>query len=239
MTHNKLLREYNAAEDRVIQEFNSTSFYQQAFPNFNKEEFVNYLFQLGHLSFEFVKFLERTKLALHSETGKEAIRRILRDEIPPKGGTHQDNRIQDLLKIGIPMERILNTLPTTITKNVLENYYAEIQYPQKFYDVHAIVFVRVIGEVLVGETYKHIVWGLEKHFGLKEADSVFYAPHWKHDIKKNANSSNGGHTEYYNLALKELIKNKITLNEAILAAKAAMKIRNQFHSQFIADSQNK
>lgn len=225
------LQKYGAAEDAVIREFGESRFFTVVLPGFNRKEFTQYLLQLGCISSEFVKFLERTKLGLATETGKEAIRKILRDEIPALGPTHQDNRVSDLLRMGVPLKTILNSKPARETSGAINEYYRFIRYPQKFYDVRVIVFVRVIGEVLVGETYKHVVKGISKRYNLKPEESLFYAPHWKHDIKGGIDSGSKGHTEYYDRVLTELI-NERSLSIAINAAKTASCIRTRFNAQF-------
>ena len=175
MRNDKVINKYHEFEDKLIYQFNNHEFYAKIFPKFSKDDFIKYILQLGHISFEFVKFIERAKLPLKSEIGKETIRKILRDEIPAKGPTHQDNRFSDLIRIGLSPNQILNTLPTKETLKVLGQYYDAINYPQEYYDIKIIMFLRVIGEVLVGETYKHVVTGLKKHFNLlKNANYRIY-----------------------------------------------------------------
>lgn len=234
MTNAKLISQYHDFENDVIRQFNEHDFYTKVFPKFSKKEFARYVLQLGHLSFEFVKFIERAKLPIKSEIGKEAVREILRDEIPAEGPTHQDNRFTDLIKIGFTPEQILNTPSTPETKKVLEKYYEVVKYPQDNYDLHVLIVLRVIGEVLVGETYKYVVEGLRKHFGLNPDKSLFYTFHWQHDTKGGAGDTGGvGHTEYYDKVLDELIINEKMLKIAEESALVALKLRNQFHEQFL------
>src|SRR3989344_7079947 len=203
---NKFFKIYDEFEYDIIRKFNEQEFYRR-FHRFSKKEFTYYLLQLGYLSLEFVKFLERAKLPLKKEGGKEAIREILRDEIPASGPTHQDNRFTDLIESGLTREKILNTLPTKQTKKIIRKYYELIKYPQDNYDLRALIISRVIGEVLVGETYKHVVKGLQKHYGLKPEKSLFYTFHWQHDQKGGKGDKiDSGHTEYYDNVLKELIR---------------------------------
>lgn len=229
-----LINQYNEFEDSIIRQFNAHEFYVTVFPSFSKDEFTQYLLQLGHLSTEFVKFLERAKLPLQTETGKEAVRNILRDEIPAEGPTHQDSRFADLRKLGLSSRLILNTPPTAQTNEVIDGYYELISYPQDNYDLRVVVVLRVIGEILVGETYKHVVRGLKKHSLLDFSDSTFYAHHWRHDIKGGAGDTDGiGHTEYYDNALAELVTNQRQLEIAKESASRALNLRNVFHEQYL------
>ena len=233
MVKTDLVKQYNEYENDLIRKFNQHKFYQQ-FPNFTKEKFTHYLLQLGHISTEFVKFIERAKLPIKSVKGKEAVRNILRDEIPAKGPTHQDNRFADLKMIGLTENQILNTSATSETKDYLIKIYDLVKYPQDNYDLKVLVILRVIGEVLVGETYKYVVKGLQKHYGMKPEKSLFYTFHWQHDQKGGTGDWGGkGHVEYYDVVLLGLIKDDEKLKIAKEAAKIAYDVRCKFHEQFI------
>lgn len=225
--------EYNEYENLLIREFNSQQFYKE-FPNFSKEQFTHYLLQLGYISAEFVKFVERAKLPLRLEMGKEAVRNILRDEIPQNGPTHQDNRFYDLKKIGLNEDTILNTSATKETKETILQYYDLIKWPQDNYDLKVLIILRVIGEVLVGETYRKVVEGLNKYYQLRPEESLFYTFHWQHDQKGGKGDEGGiGHTEYYDIILEEMINDENSLQIAKDAALAAYKVRCKFHEQFL------
>jgi hypothetical protein len=229
----EFLNEYDRYEDGLIRKFNETDFYS-GFGSISKEKFTDYVLQLGHISSEFVKFIEVAKLAVKLESGKEAVRSILRDEIPAVGPTHQDNRFSDLRKIGLTEEQILNTPKSKATARTIKNYYKLVGWPQSDYDLKVLITLRVLGEVLVGETYKYVVQGLQKNYGLRPEDSLFYSFHWKHDQKGGQGDEGGsGHTEYYDQVLGELITDKEKLKVAKKAALAAYKVRCKFNEQFL------
>ena len=235
MPNRDSIQEYSDFEDQLIKKFEQDRFFTTVLPYLPPKEFTRYLLQLGNISFEFVKFLERAKLGLATETGKEAIRQILRDEIPPTGPTHQDSRVSDLLKMGVPLDIILKNAPTKETSEAIKAYYEFIRYPKPLYDVRVIVFVRVIGEVLVGTTYKHVVQKISNQYLIPPEDLAFYTPHWKHDIKGGTGDASGkGHTEYYDEVLVELISER-TLHAAKEAAKTAANIRTKFNAQSIGN----
>lgn len=224
---------YNDYENKLIVDFNRHVFYKK-FKGFSKKEFINYLLQLGYISAEFVKFIERAKLPLKSDIGREAVRNILRDEIPQSGPTHQDNRFYDLKKIGLSENEILNYPASNSTKNYINDIYSLVKWPQDNYDLRVLITLRVLGEVLVGETYRKVVEGLKRHFNLRPEESLFYTFHWEHDQKGGKGDEGGiGHTEYYDIVLKELIVDQKTLNIAKEAAKTAYNVRCKFHEQFI------
>lgn len=163
---NNFFAQFSDYEDTLIQDFNNHPFYNK-FEEFTKEEFKHYVLQLGFLSMEFIKFIEKAKLPLKSEDGKEAVRMILRDEIAQSGPTHQDNRFIDLIKCNFSPKEILHTPMMPDSKTTINNYYKLIEFPQDNYDLRTLITLRVLGEVLVGETYKHVVQGLKKHFNLE------------------------------------------------------------------------
>ncbi len=230
---NKFVEEYNKYEDKLIKDFNNHIFYKK-YDSFSKEQFTHYLLQLGHISAEFVKFIERSKLPIKSNKGREAVRSILRDEIPQKGPTHQDNRFTDLKMIGLTEDKILNTPATKETKELLTKYYDFVKWPQNNYDLNVLIILRVIGEVLVGETYRHVVAGLQKHYGMKPEKSLFYTFHWQHDQKGGKGDEGGtGHTEYYDEVLAEIITDNEKLKLAKEAALGAYNARCKFQEQFV------
>lgn len=229
----KFVEEYNKYEDKLIKDFNNHIFYKK-YGSFTKEQFTHYLLQLGHISSEFVRFIEVAKLPIKSENGKEAVRSILRDEIPQKGPTHQDNRFSDLKMIGLTENQILYTPATKETEKYLQTIYDLVKYPQENLDLKILIFLRVIGEVLVGETYRQVVVGLQKHYGMKPEKSLFYTFHWQHDQKGGKGDEGGlGHVEYYDEVLSELITNKEKLAIAKEVALKAYNVRCKFQEQFV------
>lgn len=230
---NELAKSYNQYEDELIKKFNGHKSWE-ILTQMSNEEFISYLLQLGHISMEFVKFIERAKFAIEDESVKEVVRNILRDEIPSTGLTHQDNRINDLKKIGLFMDKILNTPATEPTKKLIEDYYKLISYPQDNYDLKVLIILRVIGEVLVGETYRHVVEELVKRFKFPKEDFLFYTFHWLHDQKGGTGDRGGmGHTEYYDQVLEKKIENEKILEIAKQSTDLALQVRCRFQDQFI------
>ncbi len=75
-----------------------------------------------------------------------------------------------------------------------------------------------------------------RRFKVTESEIEFYSFHWHHDEKGGKpTDSNGdhGHTEYYDIAMKDLLKTAQDLADAKHMADIALKIREEFQKQFI------
>lgn len=229
----EFFQKFSTFEDELITKYNEHPFYR-GIDSLSDEVFRKFVIQIGFVSFEFVKFLERAKFPFNSKDAAEAARRILRDEIPVGGPTHQDNRISDLTMLGFTLDEILNTPATNATRKTIEGYYALVQYPQENYDLKVLTAIRVIGEVLVGETYRHVVAQMVKRFGLDPDKSLFYTFHWKHDQKGGTGDTGGeGHTEYYNQVMQDMLTDEAKLQIARDSAQKAFQVRCDFHNQFL------
>ena len=229
----ELFQKFSIFEDELIKKYNEHSFYKKI-DSLSNETFRKFVIQIGFVSFEFVKFLERAKFPFENEAIREAARHILRDEIPVDGPTHQDNRISDLRMLGFTLDEILNTPATNDTKKTIDGYYSLVKYPQENYDLKVLTAVRVIGEVLVGETYRHVVEQMVKRFGLNPDKSLFYTFHWKHDQKGGTGDAGGeGHTEYYDKVMQEMLTDEAKLQIAKDSAQKAFQVRCDFHNQFL------
>lgn len=192
------------------------------------EAFVGFLLQLGHLSTEFVRWYEQAKLGFDREDAKEVIRGILRDEIPQRLPTHQDDRLSDLLMIGVSKARVLNEPASSVTKRTVRRMYELVRYPQHDYDLRVLQTLRVFGEVLVGETYRVVTSELERRYQLGPEKSRFFWPHYKHDALEAV----GGHTSAFDELLGALIVDDRTLAVAKAAATQAFRLRYRFYNQF-------
>lgn len=199
-------------------------------PTLSVDAFIAYLLQLGHMAQQFVKWYETAKLGLDSERAKEVIRTILRDEIPQHGPTHQDDRLYDLGLMGVSKERALTMPMSRTTRKIVARMYDLIRYPRDHYDLRVLVTLRVTGEVLVAEQYRHVVEEMQRRFGITPAQSRFYYPHYAHDLKGQEGE---GHSDAFDTLLESLITDEHMLAVAKEAAKKAFQIRYGFHSQFL------
>lgn len=221
--------QYNEYENLLIAEFNRHPFFQSISDRSN-EEFISFLLQLGFLSMEFVKWYEQTKLAMESEEAKELVRSILCDEIPGTAPTHQDDRLLDLQMIRVEKKRILGSCASACTRSTVRGMYKAVRYTEHaHHDLRVLVFLRIFGELLVGETYTLIVRELERRFKMRPEESRFYAPHAHHDSKKEG----GSHAERFARILEKFIVDVETLRIAQLAAQRAFTFRYRFYTQFV------
>lgn len=223
---NNFFEQYSAFENGLIRRFGRHPLWR-GFSTLSNDIFVNLLLQLGHLSNNFVGWYEQAKQGLTREDAKEVLRVILRDEIPRDLPTHQDDRLFDLMQIGVAKERALNTRASATTDKTVRRLRELVRYPQPDHDLRVMVTLRIAGEVLVAETYRHVVPALTTRFGIAPEASRFYYPHWVHD-EKDAD----GHTDSFDALLSDLITNERTLAVAKEAAEEAYAVRAAFYDQF-------
>lgn len=222
---NEFFDEYNRFEDTLIARFHKHSFYQ-GFKTLSREQFRCYLLQVGFISEHFVHWYEVAKFRLNSEVAKEVVRVILRDEIPAHGPTHQDDRQYDL--------RMLNIYPfgmsTRRTRRTIRRLFHLINSRDDAYnDLWILVVLRVAGEVLVSEQYKHVIEYAEQALKNDMCQSRFYVPHYEHDRKRKG----AGHTGEFDELLAELIDGERALQIAKEAAEAALVARLSITDQFV------
>lgn len=200
------------------------------FDRLSNDAVVAYLLQLGHLSSVFVMWYEQAKLGLQRQGAKEIVRRILRDEIPQDAPTHQDNRVSDLVRFGIPLARVLSARPTRHTKLAITELFKLTRYPQPDHELRTMVVLRVGGELLVAEQYRPIVASMSERFGVDPEESLFYTPHFRHDQKNAVGFI--GHSDAFDALLESVVMDEYTLDVALKAAGDAWSARYHFLDQF-------
>ncbi len=228
----QLFRRYSRFEDGLIRHFHIHPLCH-LFHKLSHEEFIEYLLQLGFIAQNFVKWYETAKLGMQSEAAKEVVRHILRDEIPQSGSTHQDDRLYDLNLIGVSTEELRNVRPSATTRKTIERLYGLIRYPQADYDLRVMITLRVAGEVLVAEQYKHIVDYMRDNLDIQASQSRFYFPHWKHDLKGAKSDGNAGHTDSFDQLLESMILDEGKLQVAMDTAREAFEVRMGIQDQFV------
>lgn len=227
----ELFAQYSEFEDGLRKRFHEHPIYR-TFASWSEEQFHCYLLQIGFIAQNFVKWYETAKLGLSSEQAREVIRHILRDEIPQDLPTHQDERQFDLHLIGISPIRALNTRPSTRTQQTIQRLYELVAYPQDDHDLRVMITLRMAGEVLVAEQYRHIVRYMKTRLGINPKQSRFFVPHYVHDLK-GKQAEEGGHTDAFDLLLAEMITDERTLSVAKEAASLAYEARSGIHDQFL------
>lgn len=226
---NEFFDEYSRFEDGLRKRFHSHPFCAR-FAKLTWVEFTGYLCQLGFLSQEFVKWYETAKLGMKSEDAREVVRKILRDEIPSQGPTHQDDRFSDLTELlQVPAYGLFTEEPSPSTVRAIKRLYRLICPTQDHYDLRALVALRVAGEVLVAEQYKPVVDYMRDRLRIDPRHSRFYRPHYEHDLK----GAESGHTDSFDPLLSKLIAGDEELAIAKEAAQAAFEVRFRMHNQFV------
>ncbi|MSR78603.1 MAG: hypothetical protein EXS59_00445 [Candidatus Taylorbacteria bacterium] len=170
---------------------------------------------------------------MQSDTAREVVRDILRDEIPQNGSTHQDDRLYDLNLIGATTEQVRNVKPSAATTKTIERLYSLVRYPQEDYDLRVMITLRIAGEVLVAEQYQHIIRYMLVSLGIQSSQSRFYFPHWQHDLKGAKVEGRPGHADSFDKLLESMITNERELEMAKDAAEKAFEARSSIHNQFV------
>jgi hypothetical protein len=233
-----LFQEFSKYEDGLLKKYEQHALFTQI-QKLSDKEFLHVLTQYGEgISANFVKFLETAVRQIENAKAQDAIVRILRDEIPVKGPTHQMMRSQACARIGINPAQLAATALTEVTKNTINTYYDVITNSDRKWhnrDLGLTTFVRVIGESLVGVVYRIFTQEIVRRFKVKENEIEFYSFHWHHDEKGGTPFDGGeiGHTEYYDLAMQDLLKTEEDLEEAKKVGDLALEIRCTFQDQFI------
>ena len=236
--NNSFFKEFSKYEDILLKKYEQHALFQRI-ETLSDKEFLNVLTQYGEgISANFVKFLETALRQIKNKSAQEAIIRILRDEIPAKGPTHQMMRSEACERIGISPIKLASTPLSKITKETIDTYYDVICNPDREWsnrDLGLTTFVRVVGESLVGVVYRVFTQEIVRRFNVRENEIEFYSFHWHHDEKGGTPFDGGtiGHTEYYDIAMQELLKTEKDLEEAKRIGDIALDIRCKFQDQFI------
>ncbi len=235
----QLFQEFSKYEDGLLVKYAQHPLFTRI-QELSDEQFLHVLTQYGEgISANFVKFLETALRQIKNEKAQHAIREILRDEIPPNGPTHQEMRSQACEKIGINPAQLVATKLTPQTEATINTYYDVICSPDRKWgnrDLGLTTFVRVVGESLVGVVYKAFTQEIVRRFGVQEHEVEFYSFHWHHDEKggKPVDGAVIGHTEYYDIAMQDLLKTEEDLEEAKRISDFALDLRCKFQDQFVS-----
>lgn len=234
-----LFKQFSEYEDGLLKKYEQHALFANI-KSFSDEQFLNVLTQYGEgISANFVKFLETALRQLKDKSAQEAMLQILRDEIPAKGPTHQQMRSEACERIGITSLQLVSTKLSPTTQKTIETYYEIICNPNRKWnnrDLGLTTFVRVVGESLVGVVYRVFTQEIVRRFNVDEHEVEFYSFHWHHDEKggKPVDGAEIGHTEYYDIAMQNLIKTEEDLEEAKRTGDLALKLRCEFQDQFLS-----
>lgn len=156
----------------------------------SREELLQILLQRRFLSLAFSPLYEVALDAMIDPEARECVREILRAEYQRPGQpTHREDLVCDLLVLGATREQILRSAPSPSTLQIVSGLFSALQYRGEgsaVFEVKALAFLRMAGEILVATEYR-CLWPRLRHFGLAGAGdqggtrSVFFYPHMCHD----------------------------------------------------------
>jgi hypothetical protein len=206
--------------------------------------FDNLLLQRRFISHSITNIYDLTIDATSDIQCKKSLRRIVREEYPGSLGnynypSHREDLVSDLIAIGIPLDVILRSRPTEVTKSCIESTLSTLlTYSAEMSQIKVLAFTRFIGEVLVGEEYK-IFWPcISEVLGDKsENRSRFFWNHIRHDSRIKFTDSiekSSTHASDLGIQISSLIGSKMhNLNLFAEAEHAALLIKLSFYNQFL------
>ncbi|MBI4239749.1 hypothetical protein HY620_02035 [Candidatus Uhrbacteria bacterium] len=217
---------YDAYENELVAAYKKLPVWEHI-SSFDNALFINVLLQLGEIGTIFLDWLKTAEINVRSERCKRALRAIAQMEQPVGAPTHQEDRIADLRLIGVSDAVFCQSKPSDVTRDVVRSIFERVSDTHE--DISILVTVRMFGEVLAGENFARLWPELERRFGLAEATSRFYWPHYIHDSKGDGST---GHVAVFNHALQEMLANAERLRLAKEAAHEAWLLRKQLIEQF-------
>ena len=192
-----------------------------------------YLTERYVVSENFVRWYDRAINGLTDPEARSLLRKITLDETPQNAPSHREDLISDLQYIGVPIEKILSRRASKSTLKVINRLNELVAYSSDSdYDLRVMAALRMAGEILVAEEYRHVVPELEKRFGLTPERSRFYFPHFQHDQVGGSSGGIDSHTDSFHPILERLITNEEKLGVAIDASDRAYKVRISLFDQF-------
>ena len=233
MVNRNLFYRLSEYEDGLIREFHSTPFFRK-FTRQTDQELKDYLIQKWFVSENFVPWYDRAINRLNSLEAKFVLKRILQDETPIGKPSHREDLLVDLEYIGITKREVFLARPTTETLQAVLSLNSLVDYSEDpDYDLKIMVALRIAGEILVAEEYRHVVPELEKRFCLKPENSRFYAPHFYHDRKEGNEMTLFEHTTSFEATIGKMIVDENKLDVARQSARKAYEARVLFYNQFV------
>lgn len=197
-------------------------------------DFEKLLLQRRFLASEFTPSCEKVLVGIENEDAKKIIRWLIREEYPPNTATHREDIVSDLLKIGLEKSHILSSSPTETTMAVISNFKKLLEFENKYFDIKGVVALRHFMEVLPPEEYEIFLKEIERRYGIKPGNSVFYQPHLEHDKKKKSIAECGEtHSDKFNPIFQKSIDSEQKLHIAKWAMNEAQRIKTEFYNQFL------
>ncbi len=240
-------KNYLDYEGSLMTKFQKEPFFDELY-KLSNAEFFNCLVQNSKLSEAFVPTYYKAMYGMTKPEdidAKELLRGILLEEMGVekeislplnlrKGPAHIELLLTDLKNVGIFSQPVLDAQPSETTEKALQKLKGLIpNVGDLHYCLKTMAGLRLYGEVLVGEVYRHYVSELDRRDLLSPKESVFYKPHMEHD---NARTEKGDHSHSFEAILEKRVVNKETFNIAKESADKAYEARRCFFDQFVGIS---
>lgn len=155
-----------------------------------EEDFAEVLLQRRFLSLAFTPAYDLVIDLLEDDEALRIARIILREEYPDETGctkSHREETLDDLMRIGISRERIVNSRPSRATITAITRTFTFIADAgrHEFSDTRLLTILRFWGEVLVSVEYGQLWSRLKDRLMTPTGKnlSTFYYPHFVHDAK--------------------------------------------------------
>lgn len=231
--YTNILNEY---ENRVIDLFRKHPVLSNL-ASLSKNDFEKLLLQQKFVAFQFTPLYDEAECFLQNSEARKVVRHLREEEYPSGKQSHRQDLFTDLDKIGISKERIGREKETEETRKAITRLYDLVRYKsgetQSEYDVRSITGLRMAEEVLVAEAYNPILVELNRRYGLSMKDSVFYLPHFQHDIKKVPLGSKGSsHSDEFGEVIAGLVTNRKMFEVTKSAMNKAYTARKIIYDQF-------
>ncbi|MBI4150147.1 iron-containing redox enzyme family protein [Candidatus Woesearchaeota archaeon] len=237
-----LIHKLDARENELIERFHRHPFFR-GFGQQSDASLRDYLVQKWFLSTWFIPWYDKAISTIRDLGARDVLREIVFEEFGISEGqtpataspTHREDLLADLAFIGIPQWYVLNAKPTKETIHARNRLEALVDTSRtEDSDLRTMVALRVAGEILVAEEYRHVVPELERRYGLTRGKSRFYAPHFYHDRKDRTAETEGQHTESFVEVINRMITDDHKLDIALESAQQAYDARISIFDQFTA-----
>lgn len=206
------------------------------------DDFHDILLQRRFLSLAFTPAYDLAIDLLTDEEGLEIARVILREEYPgPEGRTrsHREDMKEDLLLLGVPRERLVESSPSVQTLQAIQATMALISRAGREDHPNAclLTVLRFWGEVLVSVEYEELWPKMAPRLSDGgKIRSVFYYPHYVHDAKATSLASisllSSTHSDQLGLRLWQLLEEPGATVGFVEMEEAILKLKLGFYDQF-------
>ncbi|GAA3647300.1 hypothetical protein GCM10022224_007670 [Nonomuraea antimicrobica] len=213
-------------------------------PRLPDADFAALLLQRRFLSLAFTPAYDLAIDLLTDESGLRIARTILREEYPGSHGrtrSHREDMKEDLLRLGVPRQALVNTRPTPATTAAITgtlDLIAEAGRAEHA-DLRLLTILRFWGEILVSVEYERF-WPRMEPLLTRDGKnhSCFYYPHLIHDAKAHplATTSrlSASHSDRLGVRLSELLARDGDTEGFRAVERRAYLLRVDFYDQFSA-----